>query len=215
MTERMGRRMDTDYLILGASHAALSALHAIRMHDPEGSITLLTRDDALPYSPTALPYVVSGRSDPARVFLRDEAYFERTGAMFRRKACVEAVDAARRVARLQDGEEIGYAKLLVATGATPVVPPIPGLARTPFHVLRTLQDALALKDALPGTRRAVVLGAGLIGMHAAENLAKAGAEVSLVEMQPHVLPGYFDAQAAGIIERVFQSRRVRLLTGRE
>ena len=54
----------THYLIVGASHAALSALHAIRLHDAEQEVTLLTRDDSLPYSPTVLPYVVSGRSDP-------------------------------------------------------------------------------------------------------------------------------------------------------
>ena len=58
---------ETQYLIVGASHAALSALQAIRMQDAEGSVTLVTRDDALPYSPTVLPYVVSGRSAPERV----------------------------------------------------------------------------------------------------------------------------------------------------
>jgi phenylglyoxylate dehydrogenase epsilon subunit len=54
----------TKYLVVGSSHAALEALTAIRMHDAEGSLTLLTRDPHLPYSPTVLPYVVSGRSAP-------------------------------------------------------------------------------------------------------------------------------------------------------
>jgi len=54
-------------------------------------------------------------------------------------------------------------------------------------VLRTLADAIGLKQALPKTRRAIVLGGGLIGMHAAENLAKGGAQVTVVEMQPRVL----------------------------
>src|SRR5512141_687404 len=159
----------THYLIVGASHAALAALQAIRLHDTEQEVTLVTRDDSLPYSPTVLPYVVSGRSDPGRVFLRDEGYF---------------------------------AKLLLATGAAPMLPPVPGLAGLKFHVLRTLADALALREALPRVKRAVVLGGGLIGMHAAENLAKGGVDVSVVELQPHVLSGYFDAEAAGIIESV-------------
>ena len=59
----------TDYLIIGASHAALSALHTLRMHDAEGAVTMVTRDAGLPYSPTVLPYVVSGRSAAERVFL--------------------------------------------------------------------------------------------------------------------------------------------------
>ena len=202
-----------DYLIIGASHAALSALHTLRMHDADGAVTMVTRDASLPYSPTVLPYVVSGRSAAERVFLRDEGYFREQKVNYLRGAQVETVVADRNTVRLAGGGEIGYGKLLVASGARPVVPKIPGLAAVRFHVLRTLDDALALRDALPATHDAVVLGAGLIGMHAAENLAKAGARVTIVEREPHVLPGYFDADAAAIIARAFAAEGVRLCAG--
>jgi len=205
----------TDYLIIGASHAALSALHTLRMHDTAGAVTMVTRDAGLPYSPTVLPYVVSGRSAPERVFLRDEGYFREQKVDYVRAARVEAVAAERNAVRLAGGEEIAYGKLLVASGARPVIPAIPGLDAVRFHVLRTLDDALALRAALPGTRDAVVLGAGLIGMHAAENLAKAGARVTIVEREPHVLPGYFDADAAAMIAQTFAANGVRLHTGSE
>ncbi len=201
------------YLIVGASHAALSALHAIRLHDAEGEVTLLTRDDSLPYSPTVLPYVVSGRSAPGRVFLRDEGYFAEHKVNYLRGAKVQKVNAGANAVELADGSRIGFDKLLLATGAAPMLPPIPGLAELKFHVLRTLNDAVALREALPRVKRAVVLGGGLIGMHAAENLAKGGAEVSVVELQPHVLSGYFDAEASTMIEQVFAANGVRLLTG--
>jgi phenylglyoxylate dehydrogenase epsilon subunit len=203
----------THYLIVGASHAALSALHAIRLHDSEGEVTLLTRDDSLPYSPTVLPYVVSGRSDPGRVFLRDERYFAAHKVNYLRGATVRKLDADRNAVELADGSQIGFDKLLLATGAAPMLPPIPGLAGLRYHVLRTLGDALALREALPRVKRAVVLGGGLIGMHAAENLAKGGVAVSVVELQPHVLSGYFDAEASAMIEKVFAANDVRLLTG--
>lgn len=203
----------TDYLIVGASHAALSALQAIRMQDAEGSVTLVTRDDALPYSPTVLPYVVSGRSAPGRVALKDGDWFAKHKVGFIRGAAVTAVDAAAKRARLSSGEEIAYGKLLLATGAAPLLPPIPGLKDVKFHVLRTLDDAIKLHQALPQTKQAVVLGAGLVGMHAAENLAKAGAQVTVVEMQPRVLAGYFDAEASAIIEAAFAAKGVRLLLG--
>ena len=80
---------ETQYLIVGASHAALLALQAIRMQDAEGSVTLVTRDDALPYSPTVLPYVVSGRSAPERVALKDGAWFEQN--KIGRASCRERV----------------------------------------------------------------------------------------------------------------------------
>jgi phenylglyoxylate dehydrogenase epsilon subunit len=203
----------THYLIVGASHAALSALHAIRLHDPEQEVTLLTRDDSLPYSPTVLPYVVSGRSDPGRVFLRDDGYFAQHKVNYLRGAKVRKVNAGTSAVELADGSEIAFDKLLLATGAAPLLPAIPGLAGLRFHVLRTLADAVALREALPGVKRALVLGGGLIGMHAAENLAKGGVEVSVVELQPHVLSGYFDADASAMIEKVFAANGVRLLTG--
>jgi phenylglyoxylate dehydrogenase epsilon subunit len=203
----------TDYLIIGASHAALSALHTLRMHDADGAVTMVTRDASLPYSPTVLPYVVSGRSAAERVFLRDEGYFREQKVNYLRGAQVERVVADRNAVRLAGGAEIAYGKLLVASGARPVVPPIPGLAAVRFHVLRTLDDALALREALPATHDAVVLGAGLIGMHAAENLAKAGARVTLVERESHVLPGYFDADAAAMIAKAFAAEGVRLFAG--
>ncbi len=201
------------YLIVGASHAALSALHAIRLHDSAGDVTVLTRDDSLPYSPTVLPYVVSGRSDPGRVQLRDEAYFAEHKVNYLRGAKVQKVNAAANAVELADGSRIGFDKLLLATGAAPLLPPIPGLAGLRYHVLRTLDDAVALREALPRLKRALVLGGGLIGMHAAENLAKGGAQVSVVELQPHVLSGYFDAEASSMIEQVFAAKGVRLLTG--
>ena len=203
----------THYLIVGASHAALSALHAIRLHDAEQEVTLLTRDDSLPYSPTVLPYVVSGRSDPGRVFLRDETYFAEQKVNYLRGARVRKVNAGESAVELADGSKIGFDKLLLATGAAPMLPPIPGLAGIKFHVLRTLADAVSLRAALPRIKRALVLGGGLVGMHAAENLAKGGVQVSVVELQPHVLAGYFDAEASAMIEQVFTSKGVRLLLG--
>lgn len=203
----------TEYLIVGASHAALAAVQAIRMHDQSGSVTVVSKDNALPYSPTVLPYVVSGRSDPERVFLRDEAYFTDSNVDYLRGAAVRVLSACKNSVRLTSGAEIGYQKLLLATGAAPLLPPVPGLDSVNYHVLRSLDDAVRLQQALAGARHAIVLGAGLVGMHAAENLAKAGVQVTVVEMQPTVLGGYFDRDATAIIESVFTAQGVRLVLG--
>lgn len=203
----------THYLIVGASHAALAAVHAIRLHDAAGSVTVVSKDNEMPYSPTVLPYVVSGRSDPQRVFLRDDAYFALHKVNYLKGAAVTAIATVDKRVRLASGEQIAYEKLLLATGAAPQLPPIPGLKTVDFHVLRSLDDAVRLRDALTETRQAIVLGAGLVGMHAAENLAKAGVQVTVVEMQPTVLAGYFDRAAASIIEDIFTANGVRLIMG--
>lgn len=206
--------VQAQYLVVGSSHAALEAIDAIRMHDGAGSLALVTRDNRLPYSPTVLPYVVSGRSAPENVHLRKPDYFsERRVACTLGRALVR-IEPERNVATLSDGAAITYGKLLLATGASPALPPIPGIEAVPYHVLRTLDDALRLKAAIAALRRAVVLGGGLVGMHAAENLVKAGADVTVVEMQPQVLGAYFDCVAGAIIERAFTEKGARIVTGR-
>jgi phenylglyoxylate dehydrogenase epsilon subunit len=203
----------TKYLVVGSSHAALEAVTAIRMHDAEGSLTLLTRDPHLPYSPTVLPYVVSGRSAPDAIFLRDEQFFAANRVAFKRGAALKALHVERNAAELADGSEIAYEKILLATGAAPAIPPIPGIDTVSYQVLRTLDDATKLNAAIKQSRHAVVLGAGLVGMHAAENLVKAGASVTIVEMAKQLTDGYFDPTAAQMIEKAFTDHGARILTG--
>lgn len=203
----------TKYLIVGSSHAALEAVSAIRMHDPEGSLTVVTRDAHLPYSPTVLPYVVSGKSAPERIFLRDDDFFARNKVSYRPKAALAALHADSNTAELADGSRLAYEKLLLATGASPAIPPIPGIDTVSYHVLRTLDDALKLRDAIGRSKQAVVLGAGLVGMHAAENLVKAGASVTIVEMSDQLTAGYFDKVAAQMIEQAFLDNGAKIMTG--
>ncbi len=202
------------YLIVGSSHAGREALAAIRMHDPDGSLVMLTRDRYLPYSPTILPYVMSGRSDPARVALSSPAWFVQNNAELIQGARVVAVDANARIVSLADGKSWRYDKLLLATGAEPMLPGVDGLAAVKYHVLRTLDDAIALKARAQTARRVVVLGAGLVGLHAAETLAEAGLDVTVVEMRPHVLAEYFDPRAASLIGAAFERHGVTMLMSR-
>ena len=211
----MSQVSHTRYLVVGSSHAALEAVTAIRHHDPEGGLTVATRDRHLPYSPTILPYVVSGRSRPEAISLRDEAWLAGQGIEYLRGLALTRLDTKRNHAVFADGSQIGYDKLLLATGAAPAVPPVEGLCNVPFHVLRSLDDALGLRAAMARSKGALVLGAGLVGMHAVENLVHAGAKVTVVEMAPQVLPAYFDRRAAGMIAEAFTAKGVRMLLGRK
>ena len=202
----------TKYLIAGASHAGLSALQAIRLYDSEGSVTMVSAEKAYPYSPTILPYVVSGKVRQENVFLRDQSWFDKLGARFLSGSAVTGVNPKRKSVVLENGRKISYEKLLLATGAAPEVPPIPGLKDCPHFVLRTIDDALEIRKAMHKSTSAIVLGAGLIGMHAAENLAKAGLQVTLVARRT-LVRRYFDNPAAAYILEVFTRNGVRILTG--
>ena len=152
------RVMHSKYIIIGSSHAALEAATAIRLVDADGTLTLLTRDSHLPYSPTILPYVVSGRSQPDNVVLRDHAYFRDNAIAFMPGTNVVAVDPAQSRLGVASGETWRYDRLLIATGAAPALPLLRGLADVPFHVLRSMDDAIDLRQAIGKARSAIVLG---------------------------------------------------------
>jgi phenylglyoxylate dehydrogenase epsilon subunit len=203
----------TRYLIVGLSHAALAAIEAIRMTDESGAITAVTREAGPVYSPTILPHVIAGAKEPADIHLREPADFDRLKVTRLAGVAAVGVDPAAKSVRLADGRAIAYEKLLIATGADAAVPPFPGIDRVPAAVVRTLADALALRERMRASASAIVVGAGLIALHTAENLARAGLATTVVVRRRVSLFAYFDGEAAGMIERIYADHGVRLATG--
>lgn len=203
----------TNYLIVGCSHAGLAAAEAIRLADETGCVAVVSREDGPVYSPTILPYVLSGEKGPNDIHLRDEADFARLRVDRLTGLAVASVDPAGRRVLCTSGRAIGYEQLLVATGADATVPAFPGIEGVPHLVVRTLEDALRVRERARAASSAIVIGAGLIAMHAAEKLAEAGLKVTVVVRRPVSLFAYFDATAAGVIEEVFAGHGVSLATG--
>jgi phenylglyoxylate dehydrogenase epsilon subunit len=181
----------TKYLIIGSSHAGLSALDAIRLQDKAGSLTLVTQESCLPYSPTILPYVLSGQAQPGKVFLREQQSLDGLSVVFKPGTKVVAVDGRSRQVTLQSGEKIEYEKLLLATGAAPKLPPVQGLETVAHHVLRTPGCADPAFQDRKG-ERAAVLGADHLAL---PKPGKGGMGVVVVEAQSGVAR-FFDEEAA-------------------
>ncbi|HPD60491.1 MAG TPA: FAD-dependent oxidoreductase [Thermodesulfobacteriota bacterium] len=196
--------MQTKYLIIGSSHAGLSAADEIRVHDQKGTLTMISMENCLPYSPTILPYIVEGKVEEKDIYLRDEKYFKDNKINFLRGKKVVQVSTKTSRVTLDDGSEIRYQKLLVATGSEPTIPPTPGLKESAYLVLRTMEDAHKINRAAQNSKSAVVMGTGLVGMHAAEGLGKKGLKVELIRGRRRaVLPNYFDSDSGGLIHKVF------------
>jgi phenylglyoxylate dehydrogenase epsilon subunit len=203
----------TRYLIIGSSHAGLAALEAIRLQDENGSITMVTREDSLPYSPTILPYVISGEMAAEDIQLRDQSYFDQLSVTFKSGSTVSGINLKEKWVNLASGEKINYEKLLLATGADASIPAFPGIDGVPYQVVRTLEDALKLRQSFQEAKSAIVIGAGLIAMHTAENLAQSGLQATLIVRRQVSLFAYFDGAAARLIEGIFSDHGVTLATG--
>lgn len=190
--------MSAGIVIVGAGECGTRAAFALRETGYDGRLTLLGSELHLPYErPPLSKAVMMDRAAGAR-HIADELRLAAAHIEHRRGATVAGIDTAAHTLQLEGGGTLPYDKLLLATGARPRR--LPGDA--PARYLRTLDDALALRDALqPGTR-VVVIGAGFIGLELAASARALGAEVTVIESQPRILMrGVPEELAARLHER--------------
>lgn len=197
------------YVIVGGGIAAMAATRAIRDVDADGVITVINGEGGRPYHRPLIPFLIK---EPDRDIGLAHDPFTRYGAR-RLDDRVTAVDTAAAVARTERSGEIPYDRLLVATGASPVVPALPGIEGDGCHTLRTRYDALTLAAAADDGGAAVVLGGGLVGIKAALALRARRLAVTMVEQLPHVLAGRVDQRGAARIEGVLSGLGLELVTG--
>lgn len=126
---------------------------------------------------------------------------------------VVEVDPAGRTARLSDGTAVAYDELVLATGAAPFVPPVPGHDLPGCFVYRTIEDLEAIRDAAAGARTGAVVGGGLLGLEAANALHGLGLETHVVEMAPRLMPVQVDDAGGATLARHVEGLGLRLHTG--
>jgi NADPH-dependent 2,4-dienoyl-CoA reductase/sulfur reductase-like enzyme len=169
----------------------MSGAAEARRADPAREIVVLERGPDVSYAVCGIPYWIGGEVGGADdLVAHDPAYFrERRGIDVRTGAEAMAIDPEARTVRTVGGEEIGYDALLVATGARPVRPTVPGHRADDVLVLRDLESARALQARLErrDVRRAVLVGLGPIGVEMAEALRRRGIAVCVVEQTPRAL----------------------------
>ncbi|MFC7409890.1 NAD(P)/FAD-dependent oxidoreductase [Hydrogenophaga atypica] len=203
----------THHVILGAGPAGVIAAETIRKHAPTDTITLVGDEPEQPYSRMAIPYLLIGNIDEPGTYLRKTAdHFERL-RITQVRAKATAVDSAKRTVTLDNGQTLGFDKLLIATGSHPVRPPIPGMDSAGVHPCWTLDDARAIaRLAQPGAR-VLQMGAGFIGCIIMEALKQRGVQLSVVEMGDRMVPRMMGPTAGGMIRDWCETQGVQVFTG--
>lgn len=196
------------YVILGAGAAGLKAAERLRMLDPKGRITVVAADIS-PTSRCLLHHYIAGLRTLDELSFVPPYFFGEYNVRFINKSACPSVDFDQKVMRLHNGERLRYDRLLIATGARAVAPPIPGLMSAEnVYMLRTYQDAKDIATACGlGGRTVAVIGAGLVGMDAAQALLQRGANVHVVESADHILPLQLDHPAAKIYQTLFEQEK--------
>jgi len=201
------------HVILGAGPAGVIAAETIRKHAPTDTITLVGDEPEPPYSRMAIPYLLIGNVDEPGTYLRKTTdHFQRL-RVNQVRAKATAVDSAQRTVTLDNGETLGFDKLLIATGSHPVRPPIPGMDSAGVHPCWTLEDARAIaRLAQPGAR-VLQMGAGFIGCIIMEALKQRGVQLSVVEMGDRMVPRMMGPTAGGMIRDWCEKQGVQVFTG--
>jgi NADPH-dependent 2,4-dienoyl-CoA reductase/sulfur reductase-like enzyme len=196
-------------LVVGASAAGLAAAETLRREGYEGEVTLLGDELHPPYDrPPLSKQILAGEWETDRIALRTEEHLAGLRLDLRLGAEATGLDLDTREVRLADGTSVGYDALVIATGVRPRRLPGEGA-----HVLRTLGDALALRENLgPGTRL-VVVGAGFLGAEAAAVARGLGAEVTALEPAPVPLAHAVGAEVGAVLAQAHVDHGVDLRTG--
>jgi NADPH-dependent 2,4-dienoyl-CoA reductase/sulfur reductase-like enzyme/rhodanese-related sulfurtransferase len=209
---------ETEVLIIGGVAAGTKACAKAKRQKPELDITLVTEDTHISYAGCGLAYYIGNLIDDAsKLMVRTpETFEEDTGVSVLTRNRVTALDLEARLATVLDLKhketyQIHYDKLVIATGASPIMPPLPGINLDGVSPLRTLMDAMKVRQALDEgkIKKAVVIGGGYIGVEVAENLVHRGVETVLVELMPHVLPN-FDDDVAMMAQREMEDQGVKV-----
>jgi 3-phenylpropionate/trans-cinnamate dioxygenase ferredoxin reductase subunit len=171
-------------LVIGAGPAAHSAAEAYRDAGGEGDVVMLAAEGRPPYRrPPLSKELLRGEAEPDGLPLAPPSFYAERRIDVRAGA-ITAIDADRGTATLAGAGEIAFERCVLATGAEPVRTQVPGAGLDGVHLLRTVADALALRErAVPGTR-VVVVGSGFIGCEAAASLRARGCDVALLSVEP-------------------------------
>ena len=208
-------------LIIGGVAAGTKVAAKLKREDFGADVTILTMGKDISYAGCGLPYYVGDViRDRKQLIVNTPASFEKlTGVRVvteteavkvnRQEKTVEAVSTVT-------GERsvYGYDKLVIATGASPIKPPLEGMDLEGVFFMRTPKDAITLRERIEAgdVKRAVVVGGGFIGLEVAENLLARGIKVSVIDMAPHVLPG-FDPEMAEYVEEHLADKGIMTFTG--
>jgi len=200
-------------VVVGASLAGLSALEALRQSGFEGELIAVGAEDALPYDrPPLSKQVLQGQWEPEKAALRDQGQYDALDVTWHLGRRATALDVSARTVTLDDGEPLSYDGLVIATGATPRR--LPGSQELAgIHVLRTLDECLALREELETASRLCVVGAGFIGAEVAASCRTLGLDVTIVEAMPVPLSAALGPQLGAVCAGLHAVNGVALLTG--
>ncbi len=202
-----------NYVIIGNSAAAIGTVAGIREFDSTGNITIISDEKYHTYSRPLISYWLEGKVTEKNILYRPADYYEQNNVTPVLGRKVTKIDAANKSVLLEDGLQIQYDKLMVATGSKPFVPPMNGLDKVHYHTFMSFDSAKAIRSEAKDGMKVLIIGAGLIGLKAAEALSAYNAKITVVDMADRILPSILDVRAGVKMQKHIESKGVKFILG--
>jgi nitrite reductase (NADH) large subunit len=202
-------------VVIGNGMAGVACVEQILKYRHDFLITIIGDETHVNYNRILLSSVLAGEKSADDIVLNDIDWYRSNSIEPRLGLRVSSIDTAAHTVCGSDGPAIPFDKLILATGSTAFVPPIPGTDKENVHVFRTLDDTRALLEKSRPGRKAVVIGGGLLGLEAARGLQVQGCDVTVVHLAATLMERQLDGTGGGYLARKMENMGVKVLLGRQ
>ncbi len=201
------------FVIIGAGAAGIAAAQTLRDFRPKDMITVLSIDEKVHSRCMLHKYLGHERDEQGINFVAAD-FFEKNDIYHIPCQTVSRIDTQAKTVYYGESYSIPYDKLLISTGSGFFIPPIPHFREAPnVFGFRDLSDAMKIDAAFARGKRVFIVGSGLVGLDAASALAERGADITIAEMAPRVMPLQTDEYAAGVYQKAFEAHGCKFLLG--
>jgi 3-phenylpropionate/trans-cinnamate dioxygenase ferredoxin reductase subunit len=207
--------LTTKVVIAGAGHAAGQVIASLKQHKFDGQIVLVGDEPNLPYQrPPLSKKYLSGEIEADRLHVKPESFYDDPAIELQLDTRISAIDRDAKSLNIEDGDDIRYDKLVIATGSRVRRLPVEGADLKSVHYLRSIADVDAIREDMDTGKKAVIVGAGYIGLEVAAVARKAGLSVIVIEMADRVMSRVVSPLSTGV-SSIDGKRRVRSVTTSE
>lgn len=201
-----------NYVIIGNSSAAIGCIEGIRQIDQFNKIIVISDEPHHTYGRPLISYWLAGQVSNEKINYRPADFYEKNNCELLLGETVISIDTTTHEVILASGKKVDFDKLLISTGSRPFIPPMTGLetVKSQFNFMK-YDDAKAIKAKLTPQSKVLIIGAGLIGLKAAEGIYETTKDITVVDLADRILPSILDVKGSSIVKSHLESKGVRFV----
>lgn len=206
---------EVDIVIIGGGVAAVNAADVVSSKNKKARITIISKEKYLPYYRTRLTEILDTEIPMERLEIKKQSWYDERNIKLMLGEEVTSILSGEKAITLSNGEKIKYDSLVIASGARCFIPPFENKELENVRVIRELAETYEIIEVAKKSKKAVVIGGGVLGLEAAWGLKNLGLDVTVLEVMPRVLPRQLDEKGSDLLEKMIKEAGVNILTGVE